>query len=433
MAIIASFALPHPPLIAHEVGKGREKVVEKTIESYKKVAKEIAKLKPETIVISSPHTVCYKDYFFVSTKPTMKGSFASFGASDVSFEEKIDIELANEIGLISKQKDFPAGEIDKEVELDHGTMVPLYFIRKEFSNFKIVVLGLSGFSLEKHFEFGKIVEKAINKVGRKVVFVASGDLSHRLQEDGPYGFIKEGPIYDEMIVKTLSRANFKKLLEYDDDLLDKAAECGHPSFTIMAGVFYNRNVKPRFFSHEDITGVGYGVWSFYPFDDYVYLAKKAIETYVKDNIKIDVPSDLPEEFMKEKKGVFVSIHKNGDLRGCIGTILPVRDSLALEIIENAIHAATEDPRFPTVTKEELGELEINVDVLTVPELIDSAEKLDPKKYGVIVQSGFKRGVLLLDLEGIDTVDKQVFIARQKADISEKEDVILQRFEVVRHF
>ncbi len=433
MAIIASFALPHPPLIVHEVGKGREKVVEKTIESYKKVAKEIAKLKPETIVISSPHTVCYKDYFFVSTKPTMKGSFASFGASDVSFDEEIDIELANEIGLISKQKDFPAGEVDKEVELDHGTMVPLYFIRKEYSNFKIVVLGLSGFSLEKHFEFGKIVEKAINKVGRKVVFVASGDLSHRLQEDGPYGFIKEGPIYDEMIVKTLSRANFKELLEYDDDLLDKAAICGHPSFTIMAGAFYNKHVKPRFFSHEDITGVGYGLWSFYPFDDYVYLAKKAIETYVKDNIKIDVPSDLPEEFMKEKKGVFVSIHKNGDLRGCIGTILPVCDSLALEIIENAIHAATEDPRFPAVTEEELGELEINVDVLTVPELIDSAEELDPKKYGVIVQSGFKRGVLLPDLEGIDTVNKQVFIARQKAGISEKEDVILQRFEVVRHF
>ena len=142
MSVIAAFALPHPPLIIPEVGKGNEKVVEKTIDSYKKVAKEIRDLKPETIIISSPHTVCYKDYFYVSTKPTMKGSFSNFGASNVSFEEYIDVELSKEIESISSKESFTAGGIEEDIELDHGTMVPLYFIRKEYPNCKIIVVGL---------------------------------------------------------------------------------------------------------------------------------------------------------------------------------------------------------------------------------------------------------------------------------------------------
>ena len=432
MSVVATFAVPHPPLIIPEVGKGSEKEVEKTIESYKKIADEIEKIKPDTIIISSPHTVCFKDYFYVSTNSTIKGSFKEFGAPNVSFEEEIDMELALEIEKLSSEDDFPAGGIKENVNLDHGTMVPLYFIRKRYSNCKIIVVGLSGFSLEKHYDFGKIIDKAVNNLGRKIVFVASGDLSHKLQEYGPYGFAKEGPLYDSMIQNTMASANFSELLEYDDELLEKAAECGHPSFTIMAGVLDNKEVTPKFYSHEDITGVGYGIWSFYPKDVYVKLASDTINSYIKYNKKIDISDNLPDELINSRKAAFVTIHKKGNLRGCIGTFLPVHSSLAEEIIENAILAATEDPRFYPIREEELSELEINVDVLSTPETIDSLDELDPKRYGVIVQKGFKRGLLLPDLEGVDTVEEQISIAKEKAGIGEDEEVTLQRFEVVRH-
>ena len=433
MPVVASFAVPHPPLIVKEVGKGAENEVKLTIESYEKVADEIAKLEPETIVISSPHTLCLKDYFYLSSEPIMSGSFASFGASSVSFQEEIDTELVQEIERIANEHHFPAGTLQRKVELDHGTMVPLYFIRKKYPHCKIIVIGLSAYSLEKHYELGTIIQEAIDKLNRKVVYVASGDLSHKLQITGPYGFAKEGAEYEELIQNTMTNANFQELIHYDQELLDKAAECGHPSFSIMAGVWKNKQVKPTFLSHEDITGVGYGLWTYYPIEDeYVSLAKKTIETYVKEKKTISVPKNTSEELLKKRSGVFVSIHKFGELRGCIGTFLPTQNSIAEEIIENAIHASTLDPRFQPITAEELNDLEINVDVLTEPENISSMTELDPKKYGVIVYHGFRKGLLLPDLDGIDTPEIQVEIAKKKAGIKPDEIVSLQRFEVVRH-
>ena len=432
MPLLATFAVPHPPLIIKEVGRGSEKVVEKTIESYKKIAQEIKELEPETIIISSPHTVYLRNNFYVSTIDTMKGSLEEFGAKDVTFNEEVDKELSTEIIRISKYENFPSIEINEDIKLDHGTMVPLYFIRKEYPKCKIVVVGLSMLSLDTHFDFGKIIDKAISNIGRKVVFVASGDLSHKLQETGPYGFIKEGPIYDEKIVKTMSEARFNELLEYDLELLEKAAECGHPSFTIMGGVLNNRKVKTTFYSHEDVTGVGYGIWSFYPNDEYVKLARDTIYNYIKKKKKIEIPNDLSYELKNERKGAFVTIYKKGNLRGCIGTFMPVHSCLAEEIIENAILASTEDPRFLQVIESELDELEIHVDILTKPEEVNSISELNPKKYGVIVTKEFKRGLLLPDIEGVDTIEEQISIAKQKAGIDINDEVTISRFEVERH-
>ena len=128
----------------------------------------------------------------------------------------------------------------------------------------------------------------------------------------------------------------------------------------------------------------------------------------------------------------MSIHEHGQLRGCIGTIAPTRDCLAEEIIRNAISASTRDPRFRPIRKEELPFLEISVDVLGEAEDIESEAELDVKRYGVIVSKGMRRGLLLPDLGGVDTVEQQVAIAKQKAGISQSEKVTLQRFEVVRH-
>jgi AmmeMemoRadiSam system protein A len=165
---------------------------------------------------------------------------------------------------------------------------------------------------------------------------------------------------------------------------------------------------------------------------YVRLARKTLEAYVKEHKSMAMPQDLPQEFLSKRAGVFVSIHKHGQLRGCIGTISPVRKNIAEEIMQNAISSGTEDPRFLPIKEDELTELEYSVDVLGEPEKIDSIKDLDVKKYGVIVTSGLRRGLLLPDLEGVDTPEKQIAIARQKAGISDSESYELERFEVVRY-
>ncbi len=162
----------------------------------------------------------------------------------------------------------------------------------------------------------------------------------------------------------------------------------------------------------------------------VALARRAIEAYVREGKEIAPPAELSTE-MRGRAGAFVSLHAHGDLRGCIGTIEPTQANLALEVIRNAIMASTQDPRFLPLRPSELSTLEISVDVLSTPEPVASMEDLDPKRYGVIVQSGPRRGLLLPDLDGVDTVECQVDIARQKAGISRHEPVQLYRFEVHR--
>ncbi|MBP5601944.1 MAG: AmmeMemoRadiSam system protein A [Treponema sp.] len=461
MPIIAAFMVPHPPMIVPEVGRGSEKQVEKTIRAYEKVADEIAALKPETIIISSPHSVMYSDYFHISPGAGATGSFADFGAPQVKFDVEYDQELVNLLVDKAESRQFPAGTLgEKRSELDHGTMVPLWFILKKYKDFKLVRTGLSGYDLLKHYEYGMMIKDTVEELGRKVVYVASGDLSHKLQEYGPYGFAEEGPVYDSRIMDVCSCARFGELFDFDENFCDKAAECGHKSFVIMAGALDGRAVEATQYSHEDVTGVGYGICSFIPkgkdagrhflierlklvqeeleqkrqkSDVYVKLARASAEYFVKNGDVIPLPDWVPDELLNKQSGAFVSIHKFGGLRGCIGTIASTQDNLAQEIIHNAISAVSKDPRFEPVTEDELKYLDINVDVLGEAEPIKSQTELDVKKYGVIVQSGYKRGLLLPDLDGVDTVEQQVSIARRKGGIAPGDKVELFRFEVVRHY
>ena len=461
MGIAAGFMVPHPPMIVPEIGRGSEVQVADTIKAYEKAADEIAALEPETIVITSPHSVMYADYFHISPGAGAKGSFASFRAPGVKFDERYDEELVKEICRLAGAEDFPAGTAgERDPELDHGTMVPLWFIRNRYKEGKIVRIGLAGLPLIDHYRLGQLIQKAADDTGRRVVFIGSGDLSHKLQAYGPYGFAEEGPEYDKRIMDVMGRAAFGELFDFDEGFCDRAAECGHRSFVIMAGAFDGLAVKAERLVHQDVTGVGYGICTFLPdgpddsrhflkarledleqeitdrhanSDEYVRLAYASVEAYVGERRTIPVPDGLPVELTERRAGAFVSIHEHGALRGCIGTIGPTRASLAEEIIANAVSACSRDPRFSPVRPDELPWLEISVDVLGEPEDIDSKDMLDVKRYGVIVTSGRKRGLLLPDLDGVDTVDQQIDIARQKAGIHRFEKYSLQRFEVIRHY
>ena len=391
------------------------------------------------------------------------GDFGRFGAKEIHFEVEYDTELVAELCRLCEQSGPEAGMLgEREPSLDHATLVPLYFLNQANNGripCKIVRIGLSGQSLAEHYHLGMQVAKASNRLGVRVALIASGDLSHKLAKEGPYGFAPEGPLYDERIMDVMRRGAFGELFEFDEAFCEKAAECGHRSFVIMAGAFDGVAVQANQLSYEGPFGVGYGVCSFLPAgrdesrhflddylfkteaklqknkaaeDAYVHLARQSLEDYILHHKTMPIPAGLPSQMLKTRAGTFVSLHKNGQLRGCIGTIAPITDCIAQEIIQNAISAASRDPRFHAVTAAELAELEYSVDVLSAAEEIAFARDLDVKRYGVIVKSGHKLGLLLPNLDGVDTVEEQIAIAKQKAGIDENEPVSLQRFEVVRH-
>ena len=457
--IKACYMVPHPPMIIDKIGKDDIKKIQDTYDAYDSIAKEIAEMDIDTIIVSSPHTILYNDFFHILDSSNLSGSFKEFGYEDIHFEESNDFELVSKIDELCKRDNFPSGIInDNSFELDHGTMVPLYFINKYLGDYKLVVIGISGLSYVDHYKMGKIINEAVELLDKNVVYIASGDLSHKLQEYGPYGFIEEGPIYDKEIMDVMSKGEFDRLLEFDPNMVEKAAVCGHKSFIMMAGFLDGIDVKSKFYSHQDITGVGYGICSYFPIveddnrlfldkyllkekdrlnkiysnsDSYVLLARKTIYEYIKNNKIIDI-NDIDNELLDNKAGVFVSIHKINDLRGCIGTISSTTDCIAKEIINNAISASTKDFRFDPIREDELDYLEINVDVLLEPEIILDKNMLDVKKYGVIVSCGNKRGLLLPDIDGIDNIDQQIDIAMRKGNIRKDDNYILERFEVIRH-
>ncbi len=258
-----AYIVPHPPLIIPEIGQGQEKGIQDTIDNYKKYAKEIVELNPDTIIITTPHSIMYSDYFHISPGSSAYGDFSNFMTPQVRAEVNYDTELINKLTEIADKNYMPAGTLgERNPNLDHATLIPLYFINQENPEFlkdkKIVRIGLSGLPLKKHFEFGKEISEAIDDINRDIVFIASGDLSHVLKADGPYGFKKEGPIFDEMFTKTIKNGDLSEFAQYDEEFCDKAAECGLRSFTILAGALDNYNYQTQLDSYEGPFGVGYG-------------------------------------------------------------------------------------------------------------------------------------------------------------------------------
>jgi AmmeMemoRadiSam system protein A len=322
-----------------------------------------------------------------------------------------------------------------------------------------VRISQSGLNPPEHYLLGQLITEAAEATGRKAVLIASSDMSHKLKHDGPYGFAPEGPEFDEAVVKALADGDFLSLFRIPERLRERAAECGYNSLMVLAGCFDRRRVEARVLSYEGPYGVGYAVAAFAPGeldegrnileqfvedsldgarksrdleDGHRSLARRSLEYTVNNGGDLPLPEGLPENLAGEKAGVFVSLYKNGRLRGCVGTIAPTTGSVAEEIIQNAVSAGLSDTRFEPVTASELPFLTYKVDVLAAPEPIAGPEELDVKRYGVIVSSGGKRGLLLPNLDGVDTIQEQINIARMKAGIPEGEPVKLERFEVIRH-
>jgi AmmeMemoRadiSam system protein B/AmmeMemoRadiSam system protein A len=342
---------------------------------------------------------------------------------------EVDSELARKIIAASKyiQEDYQAHQEEHAVE------VQIPFLQYFKPDVRIVPIILSHAEVTIYKEIGKDIARAIKEMKREVVILASGDMTH-------YETRTSASEKDSKAVEAMLELNEDELTRRYQRLSISMCAYGPVVCLISAAKELGATGAEliKYQTSGDITGdhdavVGYAgvIFKKAAMHPIAALAKETVDTYIREGKKPSLPKNLTPE-MKQRAGVFISIHKLGNLRGCIGTFEPQQKNVAEEIITNAISSATRDPRFSAITPEELKDLDYSVDVLTTPEPVDDESQLDPKKYGVIVEAGWRRGLLLPDLEGVDTVEYQIDICRQKAGIAPDEPVKLYRFEVKRY-
>jgi AmmeMemoRadiSam system protein A len=298
-------------------------------------------------------------------------------------------------------------------------------------------------SNEDHLRFGACIARAVDQLGRRVAFIASGDLSHRLKPEAPAGFNPSAHFFDEEVIAALRANAPDRIVEIDHNLRRLAGECGYRSMLVAIGAAAKLPLSCDVMSYEAPFGVGYLVAQLTNVparataeagpEDLPALARRAVETFTQTGELIE-PITSSSGLLGARAPCFVCLKmRDGELRGCIGTIEAAKETLAAEIVANAVSAATSDPRFDPVTESELADLTYSVDVL-LPAEPAAMDELDPSVYGVIVEdeNETRRGLLLPDIPGVETAVQQVEIAKRKAGISPETPVKLSRFRVERY-
>ena len=465
VAVVFAALCPHPPVVVPEVG-GREALrVSATRDGLLAVGRRVKESEARTVVVISPHSPLFEEGIGVSFRPRVTGDLGNFGAPQVRLECTVDLELAEAVRHAAGELGVAVIEVDGGAvwrygagdRMDHGLLVPLYFLARAGADLPLLPVSMGLLAPERLYAFGVALQRAARNLGRAVAVLASGDLSHRLLPGAPAGYHPDGEVFDRAVVRLVEAMDVEGLLHMDPDLVERAGECGWRSLLMMLGALDGYRVRAEVLSYEGPFGVGYLAAAFTPLQEdpgrrllerlgirsredvrarragesyLVRLARETLERYVR-GLPLPDPGEIPEEF-RFRAGVFVSLKKGGVLRGCMGTVAPQKASVVEEVMANAITAGIHDPRFAPVRPEELDELEYSVDVLSPPEPVRGLEDLDPRRYGVIVRSGRRSGLLLPGIEGIETAAQQVAIAREKAGIGPHEPVTLERFEVVRH-
>ncbi len=469
MGVVLCGIVPHPPVMVPEVGSRRAAETADSQNALLELGRRIAGSGAETLVLITPHGSVFGEGVGITMVPRLRGDLGRFGAPEVSFNLPNDLELAAEIRIKCEPYNLLTVAVDEQAEriyrgrastgLDHGVTVPLYWLRRAGVELPLIVVGMGLMSRERLYFFGRAVREAALDLKRKTALIASGDLSHRLTRDAPAGYSPRARDFDARVVELLRQGDLRGLVEIDEELAEEAGECGLRPIIMMLGALDGRDFRSEVLSYEAPFGVGYMVAVLTPGEPrsgdrdglaeelqkrraQIVAARRAKESYLVRLARRQVeshcrkteppePGDVPPEF-QHSGGTFVSIKKHGQLRGCIGTILPTRDSIVEEVLQNALAAANRDPRFFPVRAAELEDLQYSVDVLSPLEPVEDLSTLDPKKYGVVVSHGRRSGVLLPDLEGIDTVEKQLSIVREKAGIAPDAPIKVERFTVTRY-
>lgn len=481
MAVVSMYVMPHAPVFIDEIGGNQTDDVRNTIIALNDIGKKIANQDPDVLVIISPHGPMFSDAIAVYDLDTYDGDFGLFGFADLKESYIKDQAFIDKLITLSKQEGFryyplKGNEFEKfqfKASLDHGVTVPLHFISKYLKSPQIVAMSFGTMAYTELIESGLLINEVAKILDKRTVIIASGDQSHALKNSGPYRKHISGQRFDEKMVNGIKEEAYFKVFVNQDEI-EEAKECGLRSYALGIGALLNSQIKSQVLSYEGPFGVGYLCAEFKVFAEdqtvlinqyesfkryldkereqqrknahfYVKLAQAAIESYVhlpkKPLVKLSEEEVsingikfklIDKKDLSKKSGVFVSIKDMNGLRGCIGTYIPTKDNILEEIVTNAIAAAASDPRFSPITVDELEDIIVTVDILSKMETVDNVDDLDVERFGIVVTDGVKSGLLLPQIEGIDTVDEQLKVAANKAGLTVDKIKHIERFTVDRY-
>jgi len=258
-SIVFAGIAPHPPLLVPEVGGDRIKQVAASRRALQEFSRRLIETEPETVLVISPHSPLDPRVFTARATGQLRGDFREFYAPGVALTFENDLELLDAIKRAATDEGVELRDLARDHPLDHGAMVPLYYLHEAGWTGPIVVLGFTNQPVEKHLSFGRAINEAAQSINRRVAVVASGDLSHRLIVDGPYEFEPTAHLFDEQIVEAIRRGDSSAVTEIDPDLRNRAGECGYRSIVVALGSVGENPSQHQVLSYEGPFGVGYMV------------------------------------------------------------------------------------------------------------------------------------------------------------------------------
>jgi AmmeMemoRadiSam system protein A len=432
--------MPHAPVLVEPVGGRRIREVAGTVAAMQRVARRVVETKPDAVVVISPHSPRRSGAFGIWTGPLLEGSFDQFGAPEAIVTLPDAQELSDEIAAQIKARKLATWEIAPR-PLDHGALVPLWFLGEAGWKGPTVVISLNYPHEGGLFELGDAITQAARQRHERVAVVASGDMSHALQPGAPCGFHPRAKDFDHQFIDLLRAGRIRETGELDPDLQELASEDVVDSTLIAGAAARWRTDGHEVLSYEGPFGVGYGVAVLFDAnqlgkdgtgESLPRLARESVESsFLSRNT---APTSDKNSYLARQHGVFVTLHRrSGELRGCVGTLLPKWRDVLEETWHMAREAAFNDGRFPPLKEHELAEVIFEVSVIHDLEPVDSLDDLDPARYGVLLTTpDGRRAALLPGIPEIKSVDEQLRIARQKGRIGEDESVRIQRF-LADHF
>jgi len=426
----------HAPIVVPPIGGLRESDCAGTTRAMREAARALVAHEPQLIVLVSPHAPRHEQSWGLVSGRELRGSFARFGCPEVDLTVRGSIKAAEAIARAASGYGLSTRELPCDA-LDHGTLVPLFFVHEAGYRGPVVVVAPPLPGLQTEVLFGEVLREAARSLNERWAVLASGDMSHRLTLDAPLGYDPRALHFDETFVEFVRAGDLRSAIGIDPGLADTAAEDVIQSTAVAAGAIAFRARGLKVFSYESPFGVGY-------LEAILYSDRAEIKHRTPPSSLLDVARDaiacelrgqhfIPPHFeapWHDARGVFVSLRgADGELRGCIGRTEPIQGSLADEVADCATAAATRDYRMPAVELDELDQLTIDISILDDPEPVENRAELDPHRYGIVVTRGLRRGVLLPNVEGIDSVADQLRLALQKGGIAPTEPYRVERFTI----
>jgi AmmeMemoRadiSam system protein A len=436
MSICCAVLMCHAPIVIPQIAGLRQADCARTTQGMRETARALLAHEPQLLVLISPHAPRHETSWGIVQDHALRGSFARFGYPEVRLQFPSAPAAAEALANAAKGYGLSTHPVPG-TPLDHGALVPLFFVHEAGYQGPVVVVAPPFPGTQTEVLFGEVVREAARATGERWAVLASGDMSHRLTEDAPLGFDPHGRRFDDAFVDFVRSGDLRSAIGLEPRLTDRAGEDVVQSAAVAAGSIAFRTRGLKVFSYEGPFGVGYLEALLYseraeikhrdPPRELVRIALAAIEHELRG--KHYDPPHL-EAPWHDPRPVFVTLRDaSGELRGCIGRTEPIHATLSEEIADCATAAATRDYRMPPVELDELQHLCIEVSVLDDPEPVENRAELDPRRYGLIVTRGLRRGVLLPNVEGVNTFADQLRIALQKGGISANEPYRLERFTV----